>query len=317
VTQELDAERRVVCPEAVRRPAGARDAFVPGRAEIRIRHTRAVDVGPAIEAAHDDLVELAGREVISEQIAAVVGGEERARARLPVEAHAVAQSRGVQLLLAAIRSVAHDRGAPRVVLLAHVAARPDRHVHPAIRAEAHGAGPVVAAARQSGHHALERAVDAAGRGIEANAPDRVGLRDVEPVLVQVHAVGTRESFQQQGPAIGDPVCVEVAMQQHDLAGTGPAHQKIPRGRDAHEARAGQIGGEASQHVAVRDLEALAQHALAGWLHAPAQQHRQHGGVDHEALGQQPLTGSSPQGEEGDHEQRALHRPQPSMRRDAS
>ena len=148
----------------------------------------AVRERPAVEAALHDAVQLAGREVVAEQIAAVVGRVELAAVGLPVEADGVAQPRREDLALAAVGPEAQHRRAARVLLDADVAARADRDVQPAVGAEAHRARPVVAAAGQPGDDALERARDACARRRRSARARRVGLADVEPAVVEVDAV---------------------------------------------------------------------------------------------------------------------------------
>ena len=118
VGQEGDAEGRVVSPEGVRRRQRRADLGLVTGPEIRIDLAISVGVGPAVETTLHDVVEFAGREVVAQQVAAVVGGIELAGPGPPVEAHGVAQPGGEDLLAAAVGPVAHDRRAPRVVLLA-------------------------------------------------------------------------------------------------------------------------------------------------------------------------------------------------------
>src|SRR4030095_12254582 len=94
----------------------------------RSAHAIAVGVRPAVEAVLDDAVELARREVVAEQVAAVVGGEQLAGLRPPVEADAFAQPAREDLLAASVRSIAEHRRAARILFLAHVAVRAERDV---------------------------------------------------------------------------------------------------------------------------------------------------------------------------------------------
>ena len=179
--------------EPVRGRNGALDAIHVSRAQVGVRYTLAVGERPAVEAPALDPVELAGREVVTEQIATVVGREELSAAWAPVEAHRVAKSRGIELGLAAVGLVAENGRAPGVALLARVAARSDGDVEQAVGADADGARPVVSAGRKPGHDPLVLSVDAARGGVEADAADRVHLRNVEPALVELHAVGAGSS----------------------------------------------------------------------------------------------------------------------------
>ena len=82
------------------------------------------------------------RKIVSEQVSAVVGGVELSGPRSPVEADGISEPGGVDLLAAAIGAISHNRSASWILLLADVAARPQREVHPAVGPEPKGAGPM-------------------------------------------------------------------------------------------------------------------------------------------------------------------------------
>ena len=154
--QEDDAERGVVRAETVRGRLRRREQrLVPG-AQVGVEHVEAVHVRPAVEGAALDAVEFVRREVVAKQVAAVLGGVERAVPRRPVEADAVAQAGRVDLALRAVGREAHHRGATRVLFLADVAGRALREVEPAVRAEADGARDVRAVAGEAGDDVLVR-----------------------------------------------------------------------------------------------------------------------------------------------------------------
>ena len=83
-------------------------------------------VGPAIEAALLNVVEFAGRVVITKQIAAVVRPVEVIRPGLPIEANRVAQSRGEGCFARSVSLKAEHCRSARVFLFAGIATRSDR-----------------------------------------------------------------------------------------------------------------------------------------------------------------------------------------------
>jgi hypothetical protein len=138
-------------------------------AEVRVRHAVAVGEREAVEAALHDAVQLAGREVVAEEVATIVRRVQVAGAGLPVEADGVAEAARVYLLARAVGPIAHDRGATTIVLDAHVAARADRHVHESVGADPDRTRPVMAR-RDAGHHARKRAARRARRGSKRMRP---------------------------------------------------------------------------------------------------------------------------------------------------
>ena len=101
---------------------------------LGIRHVATVAVGEAeVHACTRRVIELVGRDVIAHVVGAVVGEPELLRARIPVEADAVADAARVDLALAA-RGEAADR-AVFVLGLADVAGRADADVEQAVRPE--------------------------------------------------------------------------------------------------------------------------------------------------------------------------------------
>ena len=176
-------------PETVHGGAAACDLEFMARSEIGIGHAVAVCKGPAVEAPLHHQVELARREIVTEQVATVVRGIELPCAGPPVEADGVPQAAREDLHVRSVGIEAQHRGTSGVLLEANVAARSQGEVKPPVRPKVQGAGPVIPAAREPGHDALEGALGLACRRVESHAPDGVGLGDVEPATIQVHAVG--------------------------------------------------------------------------------------------------------------------------------
>src|SRR6188472_1558521 len=88
-------------------------------------------------------VELVGRNIVAQVVAAVVGEEQLARDRVPVEPDRVADAAGVDLELVAIRAEPDDR-AFEALNLADVAGSADRDVELAVGAKS-GIAPAVVA----------------------------------------------------------------------------------------------------------------------------------------------------------------------------
>ena len=284
-------------------------------AEVGVGNAVAVGVGPAVETALDHPVELAGREVVAEQVAPVVGGVQFRGARTPVEADRVAQAGGVGLHVGAVGAQAEQAGATLVLFLADVAARSDRNVEPAVGAEAQRARPVVAASGQPGQDALEPALRAAGAGIEADPTDGVHLRNVQPAGLQIHALRAVEPDEQRLSGVGASVAVRVGAHQRHLAGTRPADQQVARGRQAHEAGVGQAIGEEFDRKPVRGSQALPFGRARG--RGAADQRAEDRCVDHIAVRKQQPAGGDDGREQSEYQERASHGASSTRRRSAA
>ena len=306
VAQEDDAERGVVRAKRVDRRQRRGDPGLVAGAEIGIGLVVAVGVGPAVEAARCDAVELAGRKVVAEQVAAVVGGEELAGRRLPVEAHRIAQPRGEDLLAAAVQLHAQHGGPPGVLLLAHVAARADRDVEAVVRPHAQRARPVIALLGQPRDDALVGAAGLALVGIEADTADRIHLRHVEPALVEIEAVRAREPLQEGAVGVRAAVAVGVALQQVDAARPGHAHQQIARLRQTQEARVREAGMEPADREAPGHAEALGHDLRGRRIDAALEEQVGDRRVDGESLGEEPVAGGDrrPSQHDGDQKESA-------------
>ena len=118
---KADPQGCVVGAKAVGRGGGLALRRQRVGAHVGIRYIGAVVIGPAVKITLGDPVELAGRKIVPQQVAAIVGGVQVATPGRPVEAHAVAQAGGDDLAAAAIRCKTHHGGAPLVRLLADIA----------------------------------------------------------------------------------------------------------------------------------------------------------------------------------------------------
>ena len=302
--EERDPERRVVRAERVDGRDRAGDLRCATGPEIRIRHAIAVREGPAVEASGHDAVELAGRQVVAQQIAAVVGGVELAVRRPPCEADRVAQPGREDLAVGAVGTEAQDGGPAWIVLDAHVAARADRHVHPAVRPEAHGARPVVAAGGQALHHALDRALGTALCRVEAHAHDRAGLAHVEPSLVQIDPVRAIEALEQRAHDAG--AAVALALDEDDAPGARQGHEHVTERRDAQEARVGQAARPQLDREAVGSREQGADLVGRRRRATPPEQHVRERRVHGIALGQEEPAGGRGQRDEQQEPQEDAH-----------
>ncbi len=129
---EPHAQRRHVRAELARRRREL--VAAPPGAELGIGQVAAVAVRVAeIQAGARRVIELVGRHVVAQQVAAVVGEPELAGARVPVETHAVADALGEHFEVAAVGVHARDLGVAPRIGLADVARRAGRHVQLAVR----------------------------------------------------------------------------------------------------------------------------------------------------------------------------------------
>src|SRR5581483_7476807 len=153
-----------------------------GTAEVRVLDPADVAAGPAeiLPLLHrgDHL----RRGVVAQVVAAVDGRPQVAAVRRPGDPDRVAQALGELLLPGAVRVVAHDRGAPRVLLVADVAGGADGDVHLSVRAEDDRAGPVAGAGGQVRDDGLE-AIGAQVVVVVAGADDAVRVGDVQVAVV--------------------------------------------------------------------------------------------------------------------------------------
>ena len=166
-----------------RRELGARMAI----AVARVGHVAAVAVRKAeIHAGARRVVELVGRHVVAHVVCAVVGEPELLRARVPVEADAVADAARVDLALAA-RGEAADR-AVFILRLAYVAGGADADVEQAVRPEPDRLVAVMRMVRQiaGDDRRLGRILQVALDRVVAR--DAADLRDVERAVAEGDAV---------------------------------------------------------------------------------------------------------------------------------
>src|SRR5690349_13111091 len=198
---ETHAERRDVRAEGLRRWR-ERAARLPA-AELRIGNRARVAVREAeIPARARRLVERVGRHVVAHHVAPVVGEPQRARARIPVEAYAVAYAARIWLEARAVRVHAHDARVTVAILLAHVAWRAHGHVQLAVGAEGDELPPVMTIGRKAVRydHALRRAIETPLDVVEAQ--DRAHRRDVEGAVAKRDADGLAQAGRDRAHGCG-------------------------------------------------------------------------------------------------------------------
>ena len=193
-----------------RTPAPA--AWSAGRRVVRERrvgHSVAIDVGIAeVEAGPGRAVQLVRRAVVAEIVAAVVGEEQLAGDRLPVEADRVADAAGEDLELVAVRAQPDDR-ALEALDPTDVAGAPTPR-----RACRRGRGQRSASRGGSGrgarrrHDHLEPA-----RGVEADDPMLLGDQQAA-VRGQCQAVRHLQAAGDRDHPIGAAVALRIEDREH-------------------------------------------------------------------------------------------------------
>jgi hypothetical protein len=158
------------------------------------------------------MVEFVGRQVVAEQVAAVVGEPELPGLRLPVEADAVAYASGIDISAAAIGIHAQDIGVALRIGVADVAGRAYRHVEFAVRAEGDEFPAMMRLAGQPvGHQHGCRRLRQASLDIVV-AQDAAHRRDVETAV----PVGHADRALQTAGDDGDGLCFEVGAEAHRM-----------------------------------------------------------------------------------------------------
>lgn len=227
---EAHAERGDVRAELLRRwgevAAGALCA------EFGVGDVAAVAVGKAeVQAGRGGAVQLVGRAVVAEPVAAVVGEPQFAAGGVPVEADAVAHAVGEGVRFAAVRAHAQDRRVATGGGFADVAWGADRYVEPAVRAEAEVFPAVVGFPGQvvADDGRRRRGVDAAVDVVEAQ--DAVDGGDVQGAVAPGDAAGHPQVVGNDARLSGPVVAVE--RQGVHLAGAQRADVEDVPWRERH------------------------------------------------------------------------------------
>ena len=155
-------------------------------AHVRVGQVSAIVIGPAIEVILLDVVQFAGGEIVSQQVAAIVRGIELATPGRPVETDAIAQAGGDRFSVAAVQFETHYGGASGIPLLTDIAGRALSQVELVVRADADCLTPVVAIVSQALDDRLVFSSQLASTAVKEHTADAVGFRDIEPVIVDSH-----------------------------------------------------------------------------------------------------------------------------------
>ena len=227
-------------PAARPRPGGS-SRSAAGTAELRVGDPGAVAVGPAVVAAGHDRVDFVRREVVAEQVAAVVARPELAAAGRKGQADTVAQPPGEERRPTAGGGNFQDGRAARILLDAGVATRTGRNVKISVASHDHAAGPVPLAGGQIGGDHLDP--------VGAQIPVPVGKSQQAAVLGdhqvgagETETVGTVETGGEVDPTVGYPVVVAIG-KHGDFPHPGQGDVEIAGGAEGEHARPGQAGGE--------------------------------------------------------------------------
>ncbi len=114
-------------------------------AELGVGDAPAVAAGPTVVRTFMHQPKRVRREVVSQEISAVVGGPHLAGLRVPGEAHRVAQAAGEEALAGSRGAIiGNDGSPPPILLLADIAAGTDGYEHSFVRQEEDSAGVVSA-----------------------------------------------------------------------------------------------------------------------------------------------------------------------------
>jgi len=93
---------------------------------------------------------------------------------------------------------------------------------------------------QPRHQRLERARNAARRGIEAHSRHPRGLGDIQPTVMQIDTVRAIEIGKERAPTVRETIAVPIRLKQHDQPSARLTEDEITRCGRRHQARARQI-----------------------------------------------------------------------------
>jgi hypothetical protein len=193
-----------------------------------------------------------GRDVVAEHVAAVVGEPQLPRARVPVEAHAVADAAGEDLEAFQV-GIHPGYRSIRIAAVAGVARRAHGHVEPAVGTEADEFPAVGAFAGKAVEHDLRLRRRGEVRLDRIEAGKAVHLGHVERAIANRHAVGHVEAARDRQHLAGAAAVVADGV---DLARAHRAHEERALLAEGHGAGVGDIGGESLDVEAGRKLDAL-------------------------------------------------------------
>lgn len=221
---------------------------------LRIRDAVAVDEGVAeVQAGLRRAVQLVGRHVVAEVVAAVVGEPEVAGRGVPGEADRVADAVGEDLAVAAVGIQAGEARVDRVIAEADVARRANGHVELPVGTEVDELPAVMAVGRE-----VVADDDRCGRIVEVGldvvvACDPRILSDVEVAVMHRDTVRRVETVGDDDDALAAAVAVLVADGPDAVVGAGADEDRALRA-ERQRAGVGDLGvdldGEAGRHLQV-------------------------------------------------------------------
>ena len=243
---EADRVRRL------RAPLVHRDAA--RRVVLRVRLAVGIDVGPAVLAALDDVIELLVLLVVAEPVDAMVHAVEFAAPRLEAVADRVAQAGRVDGAGRAVGLGAHHGGVLGVGLAAGVAGGADGDVELAVRPHLDHPVGVLPARGQIGDDALERLQRAVGAPF--GAVDLGHRRQPHVVADDLDAVHHRPRGDDLalGLALVDAAVAVGVAQHHHVADRAARDVERPVIGHRDHARVDEVLGEQLDLEAVRQLQ---------------------------------------------------------------
>lgn len=285
-----------MCIEGMGRKDRSRDLGFVAFAEIGVWTVVAIGIGPAVKSAAFDLIQLAGWVVIAQKVSAVIGRKKLIRAGLPIEAHGVSESRGVDFAAAAVGLETHDRGSPGVFLFTGIAARTDVQVEPAVGSESKRPRPMISARRNplndSDGGAGNRDLVGARFG-ERDPRDRPGFPDVERAVSKVEAVGLIETLDKNGLPVRSPIAVCVPEDLEQLTLARLTHDQASLRAESHHPSIRDVLGKELDVIAGRDTQSPLDDFLVGGVDAKAEHGAQYRATNDHSFGQQELAGRDP------------------------
>ena len=127
--------------------------------EIRIRNIFAVSVRKAKMHPHSRSgIQLIGRRIITQPIAAVIRKPQRPRIGVPIKTDGIPNTAGKNLRMCSIGFYAHDARIARVFLETHIAWRAHRHIKLAIGPKADKFPPVMRVLRKKIRYFLSASI---------------------------------------------------------------------------------------------------------------------------------------------------------------
>ena len=211
--------------------------------EPRIQDRPPVYVRIAVVRADVDRdIDLLRRHVVAEHVATVVGEPESLGIGMPGHADGIAHPVGVHGGLARGRVHAQDAGKARVVGLAHVARRADRHIEEPVRADRQVLPAVVSPIRQFVGNDLGPRPVTVGRLDVGVAQDAVERRDVEIPAEQGNAARHGQA-RGEGDDLGIRICIVGRNNGVHLPGAARADEQEAGVGEGHLPRIGNVVGE--------------------------------------------------------------------------